>query len=74
MESTPVLTGLRLLVVDDHEDSRELLATVLRQFGAEVRVADSVPKAVEAFDGWRPNLLISDLAMPGNDGFSQFAK
>ena len=73
-ESTPVLTGLRLLVVDDHEDSRELFATMLRQFGAEVRVADSVPKAVETFEGWRPSLLISDLTMPGNDGFSLIRK
>jgi signal transduction histidine kinase len=73
-ETSLVLTGLRLLVVDDHEDSREMFATVLRQFGAEVRVADSVPKAVEAFDAWRPHLLVSDLAMPDDDGYSLIQK
>ena len=73
-EFTAVLSGLRLLVVDDHEDSREMFATMLRQCGAEVRVAESVPKAVEALDTWRPDLLVSDLAMPGDDGFSLIRK
>jgi CheY-like chemotaxis protein len=51
-----------------------MFATMLRHCGAEVRAAQSVPEAVNTFNGWRPDLLVSDLAMPGDDGFSLIRK
>jgi signal transduction histidine kinase/ActR/RegA family two-component response regulator len=64
------LQGLRILVVDDQTDARELIATILGEYGAEVRVADSSDTAlrilmVEAFD-----LLVSDIGMPVSDGYA----
>jgi signal transduction histidine kinase/ActR/RegA family two-component response regulator len=63
------LQGLRILVVDDQSDARELTATILREYGAEVRVAEGSDTAlrilmVEAFD-----VLVSDIGMPISDGY-----
>jgi PAS domain S-box-containing protein len=64
------LEGARVLVVDDEADARELLDTMLSRAGAIVRTAASAPEAWELFDQWRPEVLVCDLAMPGEDGFS----
>jgi signal transduction histidine kinase/DNA-binding response OmpR family regulator len=69
-----VLRGLRILVVDDEPDSRELVATILKQSGGEVRCSQSAADALQAFKEWQPDLLISDLAMPNEDGFALLAK
>ena len=61
--------GFKLLVVDDDEDSRELLDTMLSYCGANVSTAASVKAAIAAFDEQRPDVLISDIAMPGEDGY-----
>jgi CheY-like chemotaxis protein len=66
----PDLTGLRILVVDDEADTREILSMVLNEYGAKVRAAASSDDAMEAFLEWKPNLLISDLGMPGEDGYA----
>ena len=63
------LDGLRVLVVDDHVDARELIRTVLEQCGADVAMAASADEALEALEGRRFEVLVSDLAMPGADGF-----
>jgi PAS domain S-box-containing protein len=63
------LTGVRVLVVDDQPDERELLATVLGQAEAEVRAVGSVAAALEVLEAWRPDVLVSDIAMPDEDGF-----
>lgn len=68
------LNGVRLLVVDDHEDVRFLLSTILRQYGAEVTGAESVAKALEIFGIWRPNIIISDIGMPEADGYELISK
>jgi CheY-like chemotaxis protein len=63
------LDGVRLLVVDDQDDERELLAAILSYRGAHVVTADSVPAALRAIEEWHPDLLVSDIAMPGEDGY-----
>jgi CheY-like chemotaxis protein len=68
----PNLGGLRILVVDDEADARDLLAIRLRQYGADVITASSAEAAMGALaqEGPRPDLIVSDIAMPGEDGYS----
>ncbi len=68
----PNLGGLRILVVDDEADARDLLAILLRHYGADVITASSAEAAIEALaqEGPRPDLIVSDIAMPGEDGYS----
>jgi PAS domain S-box-containing protein len=63
------LTGLHVLVVDDEADARELLVTVLEQFGAVPRAAGSVAEAVTVLEEFRADVLVSDIGMPGEDGY-----
>jgi signal transduction histidine kinase/CheY-like chemotaxis protein len=63
------LEGLRVLVVDDEADARDLLATVLRRSGAVVTAAHSVAEALECARAMPPDFLISDIEMPGQDGY-----
>jgi signal transduction histidine kinase/ActR/RegA family two-component response regulator len=63
------LDGLRVLVVDDHEDARELVSMVLREAGAKAVTAASASDAMESLKGAKPDVLISDIGMPGEDGF-----
>ncbi|MGB8508436.1 MAG: PAS domain S-box protein [Pyrinomonadaceae bacterium] len=63
------LDGLRILVVDDELDTRELLKAGLGQCGAEVIVAGSTAAAFEAIAAGMPDLLISDIGMPDEDGY-----
>jgi len=65
-----VLGGLRVLVVDDETDVCDLLAAILKTSGAEVMVANSADEAFEALRRERPDVLLCDLGMPGEDGFS----
>jgi signal transduction histidine kinase/ActR/RegA family two-component response regulator len=62
------LKGLRVLVVDDDQDARELITEVLRSRGAEVTAAASAEEARAALDREPPDVLLSDIAMPGHDG------
>jgi CheY-like chemotaxis protein len=64
-----LLKGLRVLVVDDDEDTLALLALVLKRAGAEVVTAADAPAALESFKGERPDVLLSDIGMPGEDGY-----
>ena len=63
------LAGKRILVVEDNEDARALLLEVLGEMQGDVRGVASVAQALETLDAFDPHLLISDLAMPGSDGF-----
>jgi PAS domain S-box-containing protein len=74
MDCPPSLDGLRVLIVDDERDTCELLRAVLEQCGSEVATASSVAEALEAIERVRPNVVISDLGMPGEDGYSLIAK
>jgi PAS domain S-box-containing protein len=64
------LAGLRVLVVDDEEDARELIREVLSRHGAEVRLATSAPKALDLLQAEPFDLLVADIGMPGEDGYS----
>jgi CheY-like chemotaxis protein/two-component sensor histidine kinase len=66
----PSLSGISVLVVDDEADTRELFGLVLAQFGAGVRAAGSVREALAILDEWRPDVIVCDIAMPGDDGFA----
>ena len=65
-----LLEGLRLLVVDDEPDARELLAAALTQMGARVQVVGSADEALLAMASERPHVLVSDIGMPGKDGYA----
>ena len=64
-----VLEGLRIVVVDDDPDARDLLVTVLMQRSAQVFAADGAAAAFELVGRERPDVLISDIAMPEEDGY-----
>jgi PAS domain S-box-containing protein len=66
----PSLHGVRVLVVDDEPDARELVQRVLRRCGADVSVAGSAAAAAEALPHVRPDVLLSDIGMPDEDGYS----
>ncbi|HST50390.1 MAG TPA: ATP-binding protein [Pyrinomonadaceae bacterium] len=68
------LEGLRLLVVDDEADTRTLLKAVLEQCGASVVAVASAGEALAALKETRPDVLISDLGMPGEDGYAFIKK
>jgi hypothetical protein len=63
------LDGLRVLVVDDEADARELMRMVLRGAGAEVMAAASADEALEQLERWSPDILVSDIGLPGDDGY-----
>jgi PAS domain S-box-containing protein len=65
----PVLKGLRVLVIDDEADTRELLTVALTQSGAEVRASSTVLGALAIVGQWKPDVLVSDIGMPGEDGY-----
>jgi len=63
------LTALTILVVDDNQDAAESMRLLLRQVGADVRVAHDGPQALAAFDAHRPRMVLLDIGMPGMDGY-----
>ena len=72
------LTGLSVMIVDDERDAREVLVAILELRGAEVIAASSASEAVEALtqarNGSMPDVLVSDIGMPGEDGFDLISK
>ncbi|HXC71209.1 MAG TPA: ATP-binding protein [Pyrinomonadaceae bacterium] len=68
-EATERLDGLRILVVDDEPDTRDLLKQGLENCGANVRLAASAAEAVDSIVAEIPDMLISDIGMPGIDGY-----
>lgn len=73
-EGLPTLAGLKVLVVDDEPDTRELIREVLRECGSEVILSRSAAEALVALEQYKPDILISDLGMPEEDGYSLIAK
>ncbi|HEY0136034.1 MAG TPA: ATP-binding protein, partial [Nannocystis sp.] len=68
LPAPPELAGLHVLVVEDEPDTGEMLRNLLEQCGLEVTLADSVATALDRFAERRPDLLLSDIGMPGEDG------
>jgi CheY-like chemotaxis protein len=68
-DQLPSLGGVRILVVDDEDDGRELVRAVLAQCGAEVTVAATAPAALEALAQASFDVLVSDIAMPEHTGY-----
>jgi CheY-like chemotaxis protein len=68
------LYGLKILVVDDDVDTRELIEWVLKRVGAEVTSVGSAREALELLEREKPHLLVSDIAMPEEDGYSLLKK
>jgi signal transduction histidine kinase/ActR/RegA family two-component response regulator len=74
LELIPELDGVRVLVVDDDEDSRLLVEAFLSRSGAEVSLCANAREALEAIQTVRPHVLISDLGMPDEDGYDLIRK
>jgi CheY-like chemotaxis protein len=73
-ETASSLEGLRVLVVDDEPDTLEVVGAALRHAGAQVVSAASAAEAYQRFREHVPDVLISDLAMPGENGFDLITK
>ena len=68
------LDGLRVMIVDDEAETRDLLTIMLAQHGAEVKACASAAEALDAIEQWRPYVLVSDIGMPGEDGYALIRK
>jgi CheY-like chemotaxis protein len=64
-----VLEGLHILVVDDQEDSREIVVDILQRYGAKMNSVASASAAIDTLLQQPPNMLIADIGMPGEDGY-----
>ena len=73
-DGLPSLKGLKVLVVDDEADTRELIREVLKECGSEVITSCSAAEAFAALEQHKPDILISDLGMPDEDGYSLISK
>jgi PAS domain S-box-containing protein len=65
----PALAGLRVLVVDDERDAREIISVILGEAGAEIATASGSREALDLVEQWKPDVLISDIGMPGESGY-----
>ena len=72
--SSEILEGLRILIVDDEADSRDLVSAILTRYGSEVKCTESAADAILAFQQWNPDMLVSDIGMPNEDGYSLIRK
>ena len=68
------LAGLRIMIVDDEFETRELLTTLLTRHGGEVIACASAGEALEKIQEWNPSVLVSDIGMPGDDGYAFMRK
>ncbi|HKA19899.1 MAG TPA: ATP-binding protein [Blastocatellia bacterium] len=72
LDSPPALEGLRILVVDDESETRDLISEILSRYEADVMTASSAAEALSILRGssqWRPDVVISDIEMPDADGY-----
>ena len=66
----PQLNGIRVMLVENDRDGREALSDALEQYGAEVKSASSAAEAMQFIEKFRPQVLLCDISMPGEDGYS----
>ncbi|HEY0073712.1 MAG TPA: PAS domain S-box protein [Abditibacteriaceae bacterium] len=67
--SAQMLQGVRVLLVDDERDTRDMLSAILRRYGADVQTCASAQEAIDALPQWQPRVLVSDIGMPLRDGY-----
>ena len=65
-----LLDGLRVLLVDDEPEARQIIGTVITRTGAEVKTCQSAHEALAKLADWKPDVILSDIAMPEQDGYS----
>jgi PAS domain S-box-containing protein len=68
------LAGIRIMIVDDERETRELLTTLLTRHGGDVIACASAGEALEKIREWGPSVLVSDIGMPGDDGYAFMRK
>ena len=68
------LTGIKVLIVDDEMDARDLVIAMLEKRGAEVEGAESAAEGLERLQRWKPDVLIADIGMPVEDGYGLIRK
>lgn len=73
-DNPPMLTNVKVLVVDDEVDAREFVMTVLSECGATVKTVGSAAEALTAISQWKPDVLVSDIGMPETDGYALIRK
>lgn len=73
-QGVPSLEGLRLLIVDDEPDTLAMLCVILGELQAEVKCCASATEALRLLEEWKPDVLISDIEMPGEDGYQLIRK
>ncbi|HYY41238.1 MAG TPA: response regulator, partial [Pyrinomonadaceae bacterium] len=73
-ECEPKLAGVRVLVVDDEADARELFAATLSHCGAQVLTAATAAEALALIERERPDALLADIGMPEEDGYTLMTK
>ena len=64
-----LLSGVKVLAVEDQQDTRDLIMLALLKYGAEVRASDSAAAALETIAEWQPNVIVSDIGLPEMDGY-----
>jgi signal transduction histidine kinase/ActR/RegA family two-component response regulator len=74
LKPLPSLEGVQVLIVDDEQDTLNMLAVMLTEYRAKVQTARSAAEALEVLQWYKPDVLVSDLAMPGEDGYSLIGK
>ena len=72
--SPDLLRDLRMLLVDDEPDARNLLGLILTSYEAEVRDCASAAEALQILDEWQPDVMVSDIGMPVEDGYELMRK
>ncbi|HEX8287166.1 MAG TPA: PAS domain S-box protein [Pyrinomonadaceae bacterium] len=66
----PELTGIKILAIDDEPDARFLLTAILEKCGAEIKTCESATQAIDLLEEFQPDILISDIGMPEEDGYA----
>ena len=69
-----ILKEVRILAVDDQADTRDLIILALTRYGAEVRACTSAMEACKLIKKWKPEVIVSDIGMPDEDGYDLMRK